>query len=322
MTQADRDSLARLATEQVRPELRDLDGMSAGEIVERMTVDARRAPDAVIAAGGQIARAVEAIVARLERGGRLVYVGAGTAGRLGVLDASEARPTFSVPPGQVVAVLAGGMAAFSDPVEDAEDDAAAAVRALEALGVTGDDAVVGISASGQTPFVLAAVSWARARGALTVGVACNVDAPLSEQADVAIEIPVGPEFIAGSTRLNAGTAQKIVLNILSTATMVRLGKTYGNLMVDLRANNEKLRDRAVRIVSEITAASGSAARAALEASDWETKVAVLMLMGGVDARDARARLGDARGRLRAALEALGDDGDQGRERPYLDGHDR
>ena len=304
MNRPDSESLAALATEQVRPELHDLDRMPASQLVALMTADARRAPEVVSAAGETIARAVEAIVGRLEVGGRLVYVGAGTAGRLGVLDASEARPTFSVPPGQVVAVLAGGMAAFSDPVEDAEDDTAAAIAALEGLGITAADAVVGISASGHTPYVLAAIDWARSRGALTVGVACNLGAPLSAAADVAIELPVGPEFIAGSTRLNAGTAQKIVLNVLSTATMVRLGKTYGNLMVDLRANNEKLRDRAARIVSDITGASGVRARAVLEASGWETKVAVLMLMGDIDVHDARARLDRARGRLRAALEAL------------------
>lgn len=307
MSEPGGESLGSLSTEQVRPELRDLDRMPVDQLVALMTADARRAPEVVVSASGAIARAVEAIVERLERGGRLVYVGAGTAGRLGVLDASEARPTFNVPPGQVVAVLAGGMAAFSDPVEDAEDDAAAAVVALESLGVTAADAVVGISASGQTPYVLAAIDWARSRGALTVGVACNLGAPLSADADVAIELPVGPEFIAGSTRLNAGTAQKIVLNILSTATMVRLGKTYGNLMVDVRANNEKLRDRAARIVSEITGASGASARAALEASGWETKVAVLMLMSDIDAQDARALLDRTRGRLRAALEALAAD---------------
>ena len=315
MSEPGGESLGSLSTEQVRPELRDLDRMPVDQLVALMTADARRAPEVVVSASGPIARAVDGIVERLERGGRLVYVGAGTAGRLGVLDASEARPTFNVPPGQVVAVLAGGMAAFSDPVEDAEDDTTAAVAALEALGVTAADAVVGISASGQTPYVLTALDWARSHGALTIGVACNVGAPLTSQVDVAIELPVGPEFIAGSTRLNAGTAQKIVLNILSTATMVRLGKTYGNLMVDVRANNEKLRDRAARIVSEITGASGAGARAALEASDWETKVAVLMLTGGIDEQNARARLDRMHGRLRAALEALTADPDQQGEQP-------
>jgi N-acetylmuramic acid 6-phosphate etherase len=304
MTQPAEDPLAALATEQVRPALGDLDRMPLDELVALMCADSRRATEAVISASDPIARAVEAIVDRLETGGRLVYVGAGTAGRLGVLDASEAGPTFNVPAGQVVAVLAGGMAAFSAPVEDAEDDAAAAVAALQALSIGERDAVAGISASGLTPYVLSAIDWARSRGALTVGIACNVGSPLSARAQIAIELPVGAEFVAGSTRLNAGTAQKIVLNILSTATMVRLGKTYGNLMVDLRANNEKLRDRAARIVSEITGAPSASARLALEVSGWETKVAVLMVAGRIDVDEARSRLHGAHGRLRPALEAV------------------
>jgi N-acetylmuramic acid 6-phosphate etherase len=304
MTRSGGESFASLATEQVRSELGELDRMPIDQLVALMSADARRAPEVVVSASQAIARAVEAIVERLERGGRLVYVGAGTAGRLGVLDASEAGPTFNVPPGQVVAVLAGGMAAFSDPIEDAEDDAGAAVSALKALAIAEPDAVVGISASGQTPYVLGGIDLARSVGALTVGVACNLGSPLSTRANLAIELPVGPEFIAGSTRLNAGTAQKIVLNILSTATMVRLGKTYGNLMVDVRANNEKLRDRAARIVSTITGASGASARAALEACGWETKVAVLMLTGDIDVQTARERLSRTHGRLRGALEAL------------------
>ncbi len=310
MTQPAGESLARLATEQVRYELRELDRMPVDQLVALMCADARRAPEAVVSASEAIARAVDAIVERLEGSGRLVYVGAGTAGRLGVLDASEAGPTFNVPAGQVVAVLAGGLGAFSEPVEDAEDDAAAAVAALRTLAIDERDAVVGISASGLTPYVLGAIDWARSRGALTVGIACNVGSPLCARAKIAIEIPVGAEFVAGSTRLNAGTAQKIVLNILSTATMVRLGKTYGNLMVDVRANNEKLRDRAVRIVSEITGAPGASARSALEGSGWETKVAVLMLAGSIDVNEARSRLDRAHGRLRPALEALSSGGER------------
>jgi N-acetylmuramic acid 6-phosphate etherase len=309
VTQPADEPIAKLATEQVRPALRDLDRMPVDQLVALMCADARRAHEAVISASEAIARAVEAIVERLEAGGRLVYVGAGTAGRLGVLDASEAGPTFNVPAGQVVAVLAGGMAAFSAPAEDAEDDAAGAVATLRALGIGERDAVVGISASGLTPYVLGATDWARSRGALTVGIACNVGSPLCARAQIAIELPVGAEFIAGSTRLNAGTAQKIVLNILSTAAMVRLGKTYGNLMVDVRANNEKLRDRAARIVSEITGVPGASARSALEASGWETKVAVLMLAGRIDVDEARSRLHRAHGRLRPALEAISSVGD-------------
>jgi N-acetylmuramic acid 6-phosphate etherase len=304
MSGSDTETLASLATEQIRPELGHLDQMAVEELVALMCEDARRATDVVVAAGPEIAVAVEAIVERLERGGRLIYVGAGTAGRLGVLDASEAGPTFNVRPGQVMAILAGGTAAFSEPAEDAEDDSAAAAAALEAIGVAEADAVVGVSASGLTPYVLGAVDWARSRNALTVGVACNADSPLCARADLAIELPVGPEVIAGSTRLNAGTAQKIVLNILSTATMVRLGKTYGNLMVDVRATNEKLRDRASRIVAEITGAPPAQARETLQSANWETKVAVLMLVGGIDASSARQRLRAAHDRLRPALEEL------------------
>ncbi|MGC8635068.1 MAG: N-acetylmuramic acid 6-phosphate etherase [Candidatus Limnocylindrales bacterium] len=304
MSEPDLEALASLATEQVRPELGRLDQMAVDQLVALMCADARRATDVVVAAGPAIARAVEAIVERLERGGRLIYVGAGTAGRLGVLDASEAGPTFNVRPGQVMAILAGGTAAFSEPAEDAEDDAAAAAAALDEIGVAESDAVVGVSASGLTPYVLGAVDWARARHALTVGVACNAGSPLCARGDLAIELPVGPEVIAGSTRLNAGTAQKIVLNILSTATMVRLGKTYGNLMVDVRATNEKLRDRASRIVAEITGASPAQARETLQSANWETKVAVLMLAGEIDAPNARARLRGAHDRLRPALEEL------------------
>lgn len=307
MTHESTESLARLATEQVRPELSELDRMPVDELVELMCRDAQRAADAVRSASAPIARAVDAIARRLEGGGRLIYVGAGTAGRLGVLDASEAGPTFNVPREQVVAVLAGGVEAFRDSVENAEDDVVAGVSDLEALVVRAADAVVGVSASGQTPYVLAAIDHARARGALTVGVSCNTGSPLSARCDVGIELPVGPEVIAGSTRLNAGTSQKIVLNILSTATMVQLGKTYGNLMVDVRASNDKLRDRAARIVSEITGASNDAARKALESASWETKVATLMVSGDLDADAARRRLADAHGRLRLALEGLATD---------------
>ncbi len=304
MSEPKLEAFASLATEQVRPELGHLDQMTVDELVALMCADARRATDVVAAAGPAIAHAVAAIVERLERGGRLIYVGAGTAGRLGVLDASEAGPTFNVRPGQVMAVLAGGTEAFSEPAENAEDDPDAAATTLASLDVTESDAVVGISASGLTPYVLGAIDWARKHGALTIGVACNAGAPLCARADLAIELPVGPEVIAGSTRLNAGTAQKIVLNILSTATMVRLGKTYGNLMVDVRATNEKLRDRASRIVAEITGASTAQARETLQSANWETKVAVLMLAGKIDATNSRVRLRKAHDRLRPALEEL------------------
>ncbi len=220
-----------------------------------MCADVRQLPDALSAAEDQITAAVGDIVERMERGGRLIYVGAGTAGRLGMLDAAEAGPTFNVADGQVVGVLAGGTSAFEVPVENAEDDYVGGRAAVRALNVQSSDCVVGISASGRTPYVLGAIAEAREAGALSVGLACNVGTPLGAGVDRPIEVAVGPEVIAGSTRMNSGTVQKIVLNVISTATMVRLGKTYGNLMVDVRPTNEKLRDRSARIVARVTGAT-------------------------------------------------------------------
>jgi len=297
------ERIGGLGTEGVRPELGELDRLTSIELVELMCADTRRVPDALVQAVPDLALAVDAIVAGLEAGGRLVYVGAGTAGRIGMLDAAEAGPTFNAPPGQVVAVLAGGSDAFAAPAENAEDDAAAGAVALRAIDVGPSDAVVGISASGRTPYVLGALAEAKARGATTVGVACNPATPLGTVADVAIEIPVGPEVIAGSTRLNAGTAQKVVVNVLSTASMVRLGKTFGNLMVDVRATNEKLRDRAVRIVMAITATTADVARAALERAGWQPKVASLLVMRGLDVAGAEELLAASAGRLRVALDS-------------------
>ncbi len=300
----DGSELHRLSTEQSREELADLDLLSASELVALMCLDVQRVPAALDAAQPAIARAVEGIVERLERGGRLVYVGAGTAGRLGLLDAAEAGPTFNVPQGQVIGVLAGGSGAFDVPRENAEDDSAAGGRALADLAVDARDAVVGIAASGRTPYVLGALAAAAEAGALTIGLACNAATPLAAAAEIAIEVIVGPEVVAGSTRLNAGTAQKIVLNILSTAAMVRLGKTYGGLMVDLRASNAKLRDRATRIVAEITGASLERARAALEECGWQPKLASITLLGAVDPETAAGALARHGGRLRPTLAEL------------------
>ena len=244
---------------------------------------------------------MDGIAARLRSGGRLVYVGAGTSGRLGVLDASEAPPTFGVPPDLVVGVIAGGDAALRRSIEGAEDDGNAAVRALDELGLGARDAVVGVSAGGRTPYVKAALERARARGAFTVALTCNARAPIAAGVDTVIAPQVGPEVVAGSTRLKSGTAEKLVLNMLSTATMVRLNKTYGDLMVDLRAASAKLRDRAVRILRETTGADDARARATLEASDWSLKPAIFMLRAGVDRAEAERRLAAAEGSLRRAL---------------------
>lgn len=304
MEMNDTEFLEQLGTEQVRHELADLDQLSIDDLVDVMCADIRQLPDAVAAVQQQIVDAVTDVVERLERGGRLVYVGAGTAGRLGMLDAAEAGPTFNVHDGQVVGVLAGGTTAFGVPIENAEDDYSGGGEAMVGLAITEADCVVGISASGRTPYVLGAIEGAKEVGALTIGLACNVHTPLGATVDRPIEVAVGPELIAGSTRMNSGTVQKIVLNVLSTATMVRLGKTYGNLMVDVRPTNEKLRDRSARIVARITEASLEESRAALDASGWRTKVASAMLIGRVDALQASERLDLYEGRLRPALDSL------------------
>jgi N-acetylmuramic acid 6-phosphate etherase len=296
--------LGRLITEQARSELADLDLLSADELVALMCTDAHRVPEAVTGAQGAIARTVEESVSRMERGGRLIYIGAGTAGRVGMLDAAEAGPTFNTPPGQVVGVLAGGAVAWGTPIENAEDDDGQGAADIRSLSVTEPDIVIGITASGRTPYVLGAIEAANGASALTVGLVCNAGSPVASAASIPIEVLVGPEVLAGSTRLNAGTAQKVVLNIISTSVMVRLGKTYGSLMVDLRATNAKLRDRATRIVAEITGDRPERAREALELADWSPKLAAAMLLGEVDRGRAEAELDAQRGRLRPALEAL------------------
>ncbi|MDA0185775.1 N-acetylmuramic acid 6-phosphate etherase [Solirubrobacter phytolaccae] len=289
--------LGHLSTEGARPERAEIDRLPTAELVRLMNEDDQAVALAIADAQAQIAAAIDAIVPRLQRGGRLIYVGAGTAGRLGVLDASECGPTFNAD--NVVGYIAGGPGAVSTATESAEDDPNGALADLADL--TQDDVVVGISASGRTPYVLGAVEHARQRQALTVGLSCNADAPLSQAADHAIEVLVGPEFVAGSTRLKAGTAQKLVLNMLSTLTMVRLGKTYGNLMVDVRVTNEKLRDRATRIVEQVTGASRDEAARALEAAQDDAKVAAVMLRANVSADEARTRLDTTHGHLRKAL---------------------
>ncbi|MER7201400.1 N-acetylmuramic acid 6-phosphate etherase, partial [Streptomyces sp. NPDC000188] len=229
--------------------------------------------------------------------------GAGTAGRLGVLDASECPPTFNTDPSEVVGLIAGGPSAMVKAVEGAEDSKELAAEDLDALGLTADDVVVGISASGRTPYAIGAVEHARGRGALTIGLSCNADSALAAAADHGIEVVVGPELLTGSTRLKAGTAQKLVLNMLSTITMIRLGKTYGNLMVDVRASNEKLRARSRRIVALATGADDAAIEAALAATDGEVKNAILVILGSVDGPTAARLLTDSKGHLRAALQA-------------------
>jgi len=259
-------------------------------------------PAAVAAAGDELAVAIDAIVERLRGGGRLVYVGAGTSGRLAALDAEECESTFATEPGQVTAIVAGASLGSAAERDAAEDDGEAGADAVRGLGIARDDAVVGVSASGRTPFVVGAVEAAAAAGALTVCVVSVPDSVLARIAEHEVAVVVGPEIVAGSTRLKAGTAQKLVLNSISTLSMIRLGKTYGDLMVDVASTNEKLRTRARRAVSLATGADDDAVDAALAAAEGDGKVAIVSLLGDVDAETARAQLERAGGNIRRALK--------------------
>lgn len=294
-------ALGALATEGVNPATAALDRMDSLELVRALNREDATVAGAVAREAPHVARAIEEIAARLRRGGRLVYIGAGTSGRLGVLDASECPPTFDTPPGLVVGLIAGGRAALTRAVEDAEDSAEAGRADVDRLGVGAEDALVGIAASGRTPYVLGAVDRARERGALTIGLACNAGTPLAARVDIMIAPVVGPEAIAGSTRLKAGTAQKMVLNMLSTGALVLLGKTYGNLMVDLRATNHKLRRRAARIVAQATGLDEAAAAALLRDAGGEVKTAIVAARAGIAPAAARERLAHCDGVVRAAL---------------------
>ncbi len=290
-----------LTTEFVRRDLDDLDRRPTDELVDTLVEGQSAAQDAVMEAVPAIAAAADAIAARLMQGGRLFYLGAGTSGRLAILDASECPPTFNTPAELVVALIAGGPAAVQEAVEGAEDDIEAGADELRAKGLKPNDAVVGITASGRTPYVLGALRYAREAGSYTAAIVNNARSPLAEITDDMIELLTGPEVIAGSTRLCAGTAQKIALSTLSTAVMVRLGKTYGPYMVDVRATNAKLRRRALRMVQQITGAEETASATALEATQGRVKPAVVMLLGGCDANEAERRLKAAAGRVREAL---------------------
>ncbi|MFE2583666.1 N-acetylmuramic acid 6-phosphate etherase [Streptomyces sp. NPDC059378] len=300
-----RSELETLTTEAFRPELADIDRLPTLDIARIMNGEDASVPAAVAARLPEIAAAIDAVAERMARGGRLVYAGAGTAGRLGVLDASECPPTFDTRPGQVVGLIAGGPDALVTSVEGAEDSGELARADLDALALTADDTVVGVSASGRTPYAIGAVEHARARGALTIGLACNAGSALAGAAEHGIEIVVGPELLTGSTRLKAGTAQKLVLNMISTITMIRLGKTYGNLMVDVRASNEKLRARSRRIVALATGADDPEIERALTATGGEVKHAILAILAGVDGPTAARLLEESHGHLRAALAAAG-----------------
>lgn len=293
-------NLAVLTTEQVDPRYARIDEMSVAELASLMNEGDQTVPLAVRDALPQIVPAIEDVSEAMKRGGRLLYVGAGTPGRLAVVDASECPPTFGTPPELVQALMAGGPSAFVQAREGAEDDSDAGAGAIDDLMVGPDDSVVGIASSGRTPYVIGAVRRAAELGGVTVGVSCNRGTELSSVARHGIEIEVGPEVVAGSTRLKAGTSQKLVLNMFSTIAMIRLGKTYGPYMVDLRVSNEKLRARAERMVSTIADVDEATAARVLREVD-DVRVAVLVLRLGLSAEEAHERLVASGGRLREAL---------------------
>ncbi len=291
-----------LTTEASNPDSADLDRLETLELVQLINAEDAKVAAAVGEAATAIAAAIDVISARLGKGGRLIYVGAGTSGRLGVLDAAECPPTFNADPEQVIGLIAGGPSALTNPVEGAEDSPELAVEDLQAIDLSAKDAVVGIAASGQTPYVLAALQHARSVGAAAIGFACNRDAPIEAHADIMITVVTGPEVLAGSTRMKAGTATKMVLNMLTTGSMVRLGKTYGNLMVDLQATNAKLITRTVRILQKLSGQTAADAEALLQRCNGELKTAIVCNKLDLPPIAAREKLEAANGRLRPALE--------------------
>lgn len=296
--------LSSLDTEASTTERGDLDLLDTAELVRRMNVEDARVPEAVGQRVAEIAAAVDGITERFRRGGRLIYIGAGTAGRIGVLDASECPPTFGTDPSMVVGLIAGGETAIRAAVENAEDDDEAAAISLRELGLSDRDTVVGISASGRTPYVVGGLRFARDIGALTVAIASNADSAIGAVADIAIEVATGPEFISGSTRLKSGTAQKLVVNMLTTLSMIKLGKTYRGVMVDLLATNEKLHARSIRTVSQLAGVGVDEAAAALAEADGSVKLALLMLATDASPEVAASALLRADGILREAIAAL------------------
>jgi N-acetylmuramic acid 6-phosphate etherase len=295
--------LKPVKTEQRNRNSRGLDRKSTLDVLRVLNREDARVALAVRRELPKIARAVDAIVRAFRRGGRLFYVGAGTSGRLAVIDAAESPPTFGTPPKMVRAILAGGARAIQSAVEGAEDSAAGGARDLSRAGVTQRDVVVGLSASGTTPYVIGALRLARRRGAITVGVTSNPRSPLARQSRIAIAPDTGPETIAGSTRLKAGTAQKLVLNLLSTAAMVQLGRVYENWMIYVALTNQKLRRRGARILEEAAGVSASAAEHALRRAGHDLPAALVMLKTGASARDARRSLTESGGHVRRAIEA-------------------
>ena len=295
-------NLNGMTTERRNPRTMNLDTMSELEIVTAINDEDARVPLAIAKKLPEIAQAARWAVEAFEQGGRLFYMGAGTSGRLGVLDAAECPPTFGVDPGMVVGLIAGGEKAFLKAIEGAEDSRELGRSDLEAHGLTARDFVVGIAASGRTPYVLGGLEYAKSVGCRTAAIACNPGSAVGQAADLAIEVEVGPEVLTGSTRLKSGTAQKMILNMISTASMVRIGKAYQNLMVDVMQTNEKLHVRAENIVIDATGVERQEARRAIDAAGGSVKCAITMLLAGCGAEEAARRLEQAHGHVRAAIE--------------------
>jgi N-acetylmuramic acid 6-phosphate etherase len=296
------EELAALRTEQVDEKFALLDVMTVDELLHVMNESDTEVPKAIAQVIPTIKIVIDGIIDRMLQGGRLIYMGAGTSGRLGVLDAAELGPTFSVAPTEVLAFIAGGNIALREAVEAAEDNTEISVAELKKINLSAQDIVIGIAASGRTPYVISALKYANEIGALSVGLTSNPGSEITKVAHHAIAVDTGPELLAGSTRLKSGTAQKLVLNMISTITMIRLGKTFGNLMVDLQITNEKLMDRAVRIIQNATGTDRISALSALEESGHRVKVAILMILLHVDAPEAEVRLKTASNHIRQALD--------------------
>ena len=295
-------TLSTLITEQRNPNSMHVDSLSALEIVQLMNEEDKQVPLAIEKCLPQIAQAVECIVAAFQQGGRLVYIGAGTSGRLGVLDASECPPTFGVSPEMVKGIIAGGERALRHPIEGAEDSKAQAVVDLQTIQFSSKDVLVGVAASGRTPYVIGALEYAKSLGSVTVSVASNPNSAMANIVDIAIDTVVGPEVLTGSSRLKSGTAQKLVLNILTTASMILMGKCYQNLMVDVQASNEKLKARAIRIVMQATDCDKALAEETLKQADQNAKLAIMMILSGLERAQAEALLEKHHGKLQLALK--------------------
>ena len=295
-------TLSTLITEQRNPNSMNVDCLSALEIVQLMNEEDKQVSLAIEKCLPQIAQAVERIVAAFQQGGRLVYIGAGTSGRLGVLDASECPPTFGVSPEMVKGIIAGGERALRHPIEGAEDSKTHAVVDLQTIQFSSKDVLVGIAASGRTPYVIGALEYAKSLGSVTVSIASNPNSAMANIVDIAIDTVVGPEVLTGSSRLKSGTAQKLVLNMLTTASMILMGKCYQNLMVDVQASNEKLKARAIRIVMQATDCDKTLAEETLKLADQNAKLAIMMILSGLDRAQAEALLEKHHGKLQLALK--------------------